>query len=96
MFVLPVFCSKTVTFTQAQFEAHDWTYTASITTPDNLTEVLTVPSVNVTVQHVPKLQLTVDTASCTFDATGEACATLCSSAFASQAKFLAYSSREVI
>jgi hypothetical protein len=65
-------CSKTLSLTQAEFETRDWTYTASITTSDNLTEAVTVPDVTVTVQHAPKLQLTLDNSTCTFNAAGKA------------------------
>lgn len=62
-----------MSLTQAQFEAGDWTYAASITTADNMTEVVTVPDATVTVQHAPRLQITLDNSSCTFSTAGEAC-----------------------
>lgn len=60
-------CSKTLNLTQAQFEAQDWVYSVAIATANSLMEPLTVPNVTLTVQHAPKLQLTLDNSSCTFD-----------------------------
>ena len=65
-------CSKTLSLTQAQFEAQDWVCTVAIATADALTEPLAVPNVTLTVQHAPKLQLTLDNSSCTFNASGKA------------------------
>jgi hypothetical protein len=64
-------CSKTVGFTQAQFEQKNWTYTATISA-NALDANVTVPDMTVTVEHTPEVQLTLDPESCHFSPEGEA------------------------
>jgi hypothetical protein len=68
---LLIHCSKTVGFTQAQFEQKHWTYAATVTA-NALDATVTVPDVTVTVEHTPKLEVTLDPESCEFTPEGEA------------------------